>query len=338
MTPIFDRIIEHPSAWTSKELGGKERLIRRLTNEQVDAIELLLRQTAHLKPQQVTRADFDHPVVNELLTAVRKEILDGRGAVIVSGIAPDRFSEEQFQRIFWGFGTHLGIAAEQSANGDRLGHVQAAEGDQHGRGYRSLQELNMHSDSYEVIGLMCVRKALSGGMTGIVSSLAIHNEILKLRPELLPALYRGYYFAAGEAKFSSKPITDDMVPVFCNVDGKVSCSFEPTHMRDAAVMRHEPLPGDLDEALQVFGAIAKRDDLALRFQIEPGEMMLLNNFTNLHSRTEFKEAPGAKRLLFRLWLTIPDGRPCDPGMRIRAQTYERVYRERVARESAPTQA
>jgi hypothetical protein len=152
-------------------------------------------------------------------------------------------SDEGFERIYWGFGTHLGVGAVQSAAGDRLGYVQNREDDPVKRGYRSLRELHMHTDSYELVGLMSVRKAKSGGLSGMVSSLAIHNEMLRSRPDLLPPLYRGFRIASEEARFSSKAITDEAMPVFCCVAGKVSCMYEPSHMKNAA----ELVPGHADD-------------------------------------------------------------------------------------------
>ena len=221
MTPIHNEQVRHPSAWTRRELGGKAALQRPLTPAQLHAIDLLLARTRDRRPQEVTRADFDHPEINALLAQVRDTIMNGRGVLILTGVTPDRYTEEQFERIYWGFGTHLGNAAVQSAFGDRLGYVQNKEGDPVNRGYRSLQELHMHTDSYEVVGLMSVRKAKSGGLSGLASSLAIHNEFLRSRPDLLPALYRGYWYASDEARFSSKSVTDDHVPVFGSVDGKL---------------------------------------------------------------------------------------------------------------------
>ena len=329
MTPIHTELIDHPSAWTARALGGKDALVRPLAPAQLDAIDALLARTRHLPPQRVTRADFDDPVINKLLSELRETIMNGRGIVIVSGVTPERFSEEDFERIYWGFGTHLGIGAVQSAAGDKLGYVQNNENDEVKRGYRSLRELHMHTDSYELVGLMSVRRAKSGGLSGLVSSLAIHNEILKSRPDLLPPLYRGFRIASEEARFSSKAITDEAMPVFCAVDGRVSCMYEPSHMKNAAALLPDGMPDDLAEALDYVDTLANRDDLALRFLLEPGEMMLWHNYTNLHSRTAFEDFPHSRRLLLRLWLSVPDGRLVDPAFRIRAETYERIHREKT---------
>ena len=329
MTPIHEEEVRHPSAWTSRELRGRQALERALTDAELDAVDALLARTRQLRPQEVTRAQFDHPAVAALADEIRAVVMTGRGAIVLTGIGPERYSEEQFERIYWGLGTHLGRAAVQSAFGDRLGYVQNKEGDPVRRGYRSLQELNMHSDSYEVVGLMSVRKAKAGGQSGLVSSLAIHNEFLRNRPDLLPALYRGYWYSSDEARFSSKVITDDPVPVFSSVDGVLSCTYEPSHMRNAAQVRGEPLPKQLTEAIAYFDTLATREDLALWFTLEPGEIMLWHNWTCLHARTAFEDDPQSKRLLLRLWLTPTNGRPADPGFRIRSDTYERIYREAV---------
>lgn len=332
MTPIHDQPIDHPSAWTARSIGGKQSLLLQLTDPQLDAIDELLERTRHLQPQEVGRSEFDHPVVNELLRNVQDVIMNGRGIVVLSGVTTQRYTEEQFQRIYWGFGTHLGVGAVQSAAGDRLGYVQNRDDDPVKRGYRSLRELHMHTDSYEVVGLMSVRAAKSGGLSGVVSSLAIHNEILRSRPDLLAPLYRGFRIASEEARFSSKPITDDPMPVFCSVGDKVSCMYEPSHMKNAAELVPGGMPGDLAVALDYFDSVANRDDLALRFLLEPGEMMLWHNYTNLHSRTAFEDFPNSKRLLLRLWLTVTDGRPVDPAFRMRAQTYERIHREALEKQ------
>ena len=327
MADICRHIIDHPSAWTAASLGGKSAITRTLSAEQIAGIDELLTRTAHLAPQAVTRKDFDHPVVNELIAEIRQELMDGRGVTLISGLDASRLSPEQMERIYWGIGMHLGVPAVQSRNGDRLGRVQEEENDPVARGYRSSAELNMHTDAYEIVGLMCVRKAAKGGQSALVSSLALHNEIVRTRPEFLAPLYDGFYMAIPEAQFSDKPITDEKIPVFCYVDGKVSSIYSGRFMHDAARKMNVSLPEGLSDAHAYMASLAQRDDLALRFMLEPGEILLWHNFLNLHSRTEFENDAVDKRLLLRLWLNVPGGRPVVPQIYARGRTYDRLYQE-----------
>ena len=327
MPAILREAIDHPGAWTSAALGGKQALVLELEPAQLDAIDGLLARHRLLRPQEALRSDFDHPRINRLMDDVRGILLNGRGCVILRGITPQRYSEEQLERIYWGLGTHLGSAAVQSVHGDRLGRVESADEDPKQRGYRSLQELNMHSDSYEIVGLMSVRGAKSGGVSGLVSSLALHNEILRTRPDLLAPLYQGFWYASEEARFDAHPVSDTRVPVFSCADGLVSCHFEIGQLRAATRRLGMPFESAFEEAVELFRALSVREDLALSFELEPGEILLFHNFTHLHSRTAFENYPERKRLLLRLWLTPQWGRPCHPAMLTRARTYERLYRE-----------
>ena len=327
MTPVHTSYIDHPSAWMARDVGGKVGLTRDLEPAHIEAIESLLRRVRGIPFQRITRQDFDHPALNAWLAELREVIMNGRGIAVIRGIAAARYDLGDLERIYWGFGTHLGIAVEQSAKGDRLGYVENGADDGRQRGYRSLQELRMHTDSYEVVGLMGVRSAKSGGLSGMASSLAVHNEILRTRPELLVPLYRGYRYASGEAKFSSKAVTDEAIPIFSVTQGLVSCTYERLHIDAAAVTLGEPLPDDLVEAMNYFDQLAGRPDIAASFLLEPGEMLLFHNYTNLHSRTAFEDAPDRKRLLLRLWLDVPGGRPADPSLSVRADTYRRIYAE-----------
>jgi hypothetical protein len=334
MTPVFREIIRHPAAFTARSLPrGKEDLVRTLTDQELAGFDALLAKTRSKPIQAATRADFDEPGVNALLREVRDVIEIGRGAIILRGVTPERYSTEEMERIYWGVGTHLGVANVQSAAGDRLGYVEEDESNAVKRGYRSSGELHWHTDSPETIGLMCIRKAASGGLSGIVSTLAIHNEILRTRPDLLESLYEGYYYAIPELKFTDKPVTQEKIPVFSNYDGIVSCMIATSFMREAAKRRGESL-GALGEALDLFMQTADRDDIALRFMLEPGEMMLWNNYLFLHCRSEFENSPTQKRLLLRHWLDAFRPRQVAPAMHARIDAYKWAYREARARTPA----
>jgi hypothetical protein len=323
----YQNVIATPNAWTNRGIGGKAGLTYQLTRAQLAAFDELLAQTRHLKPRQVTRADFRHHEIDALTAWLSETIRHGRGVVLLSGLSRETHSEEDMERIYWGIGTHLGDAATQSALGDRLGHVRHVKDDPVARGYRGNQELTPHTDSHGVVGLMCLQRAESGGLSRMVSALAIHNEILNTRPELLEPLYEGYYYAVSEAAFSARPVTAGKIPVFCCVDGLVSCNYVRYFMERAAELRGETLPAKLTAALDYFDTLAKRDDIGVEFMLEPGEMLLWHNFQMLHARESYQDSPAHTRHLLRLWLQVANDRPVADAFRQRAEIYERVYRE-----------
>lgn len=320
MTDMQLSRIDHPSAWTSAEIGGKEGLMHRMGPEHVDALFALVERTRDKAPHEVTREEFSHPLIDALMKGVRYAIMEGAGAIILSGLDMERTSLDEYQRIYWGLGTHLGVGAVQSYRGDRIGYVQKEKDNPTGRGYLMDVELRSHTDFHEILSLASYRKSASGGESGIVSSLAIHNAILETRPELLGPLYEGFHHAStGEA------VSNDKVPIFCRVDGKVSCYYHNLFMVNAAKQMGVSIPEDLKEALDYFNAQAARPDIRADFMLEPGEMIFWHNFTALHSRAAFDDTEDQKRLLLRLWLNVASGRPMAPSFTARARYMDEMH-------------
>ena len=138
-----------------------------------------------------------------------------------------------------------------------------------------------------MVGLLCVRKARSGGVSRIVSAAQIHNEILRRRPDLIDLFYADWYHsrqgdeAPGEQRAYAKPI-------FGFRDGYFSGIFSPNYVRAAQKYPEVPaMSSEQEEALALFNALT--DELALDMTFEPGDIQLLNNHLIYHSRTDFED-------------------------------------------------
>lgn len=314
MTAVHNQRIDHPSAWTSAQIGGREGLTHRLGAEQLEAFDAALQQVRDKAPYDVRRSDFATPEIEDLMRAVRYEIMEGKGAIILSGIDFARYSLDDFQKLYWAFGTYLGEAAPQSYRRDRIGIVQKEEDNPTGRGYLMDTELRPHTDFHEVLSLACVRKAETGGESGAVSSLAIHNALLEQAPELLAPLYEGFFHESANGEVSATK-----VPVFGCIDGKVSCYYHMPFVHKAAKAMGVELPEDLQKAVQRMNALALDPELRADFMLQPGEMLFWHNFTALHSREAFNDTAENKRMLLRLWINVADGRPLPPEFHERAK-------------------
>ena len=304
--------VEHASAWRSADFSDTGSLSIRLESRHKKALERALSGVRGVATADITRANFQLHDIEDDVARIREEVLSGRGLILVKGFPVDHYDADDMARMFFGLGTHIGNAVSQSRMGDRIGHVVDASRDPNERGYRSSRELSLHTDSNDVVMMLCLRAAATGGMNRFTSSIAIYNELARTAPQLLPALFEGFpYHWRGEQPEGEPPITDYRVPVFSRRNGVVSCVFLRDFINMASEEREQPLSEIQQEALARFEQIANHRDNVLNVQLRSGDAFLINNFTVLHSRTAFEDAapPAPGRHLIRLWLASPGARP-----------------------------
>ena len=264
--------------------------------------------------ESVRPADAPLGPLEAVVDELRAELVDGRGFSLLRGFPVDRVSLAELEIIFWGIGLRLGRPVSQSVMGDRLGHVvDVTAEDPHARAYRNPNELTPHTDPADLLSFLCIRSARSGGVSHFVSSLTIHEEIRRERPDLLEILYRGFrYHRLGEEGPDDPPITPHRLPVFSQRDGLISCRYVRQYIEVAA--DEDPdieITPDEREALEYLEAQAARPELRIEFTLAAGEAIFANNFTVMHARTAFEDHsdPAQKRHLLRLWLATDPARP-----------------------------
>ena len=311
--------IVHPSAWKAGDFSAKADITVSLTRDDLRALDSALQSVRGKQPELVEKGEFHLGSMTERVETLRHEILHGRGIAVLRGLPVRRYSPAEMQHIVWGLGLHLGVAVSQSQHGDRIGHVVDVSAENPGeRGYRSRKELGLHTDSDNIVMMTCLNQAKSGGVNRFASAPAIYNAMLATKPHLLAPLFKGFrYHWRGEQPVGEPPITDYRVPVLSEVDGALSCVFLREFIDMAADDLGEPLSPLGKEALDYFQSLAFSEDLCLHLRLEPGEAFLVNNFTVLHSRSEFEDfdQPDKRRYLLRLWLKVDGARPLVDGVR-----------------------
>jgi hypothetical protein len=315
MTEMFSEIIDHPSAWKACDFSGPDDVSFDMDERHVDALRsVVARAKASGRGlQELTRDETAMPEIEKDLLDLRHELMEGRGLLLVRGWPIGEMSDEELALAYWAMGTYFGRGVSQSPMGDRLGYVTdvSKPGTQE-RGYRSAKELNLHTDSDDIVGLLCIRQAQSGGQSRLASSIAIYNEIAATRPDLLKPLFEGYiYHWFGEQPPDQGVVTSYPVPIFGRKDGYLSCIFLREFIQMAVEETGVALTDEQAEALTLFGDIAEREDIQFRFHLEPGWASFINNYTTLHSRTAFVdwEDLEKRRMLLRLWLKAEPARP-----------------------------
>ena len=307
------------AAWRGADLAGTEGWSHRLGTAEIEELVAALRgaRARGLATTDVTRADFPLPSLAPRLRALVEEARTGRGLFLLTGLPAERFDEADREAVFWGIGTHLGRPVSQNSHGELLGRV-ADEGRTYGsantRGYQTRARLDFHTDRCDLVGLLCQRRAKEGGLSSVVSTMAVHDEVRRTRPDLLPILHRGFHYAEREAADNPEGVSARPIPVFSEYRGVLSCRFIRNPIETGAKRRGVPLSGPEQEALELMSALCAREDMRLDMMLEPGDMQFCNNYTTAHARTEFEDwpEPGRRRLMLRLWLSFDERRPLAP--------------------------
>lgn len=257
--------------------------------------------------------EFRIPEFSSALNEIKAELTDGRGFALIRGLPKARMTNYQMAIAFWGVGNHIGFPKSQNKQGHLLGHVKDLGGDYSKvRGYLTQAAMGFHSDSADILSLGCIHPAKSGGQHRICSSVALYNQMLEKRPDLVEALtFRFYKIRKGEIPSGEKNPWIRQ-PIFSVTDGYFSARGPGSHLEKAQKLPGVPSLTELQkEALDYFKLLAPK--LAIDINFEPGDISFVYNHVTLHARTDFEDWPEdeRKRHLLRLWLST-DCRPIHP--------------------------
>ncbi|AWM77718.1 TauD/TfdA family dioxygenase [Phenylobacterium parvum] len=296
-------------AWLGRDMARREDWRRVLTGSEVQEL-VAARATARVRTvdrADWTKADFPLPSLAEEVRGWLEDLDQGRGFLLLRGLPVGELGHEAAADIYWGLGLHMGRAISQNTDGDLLGHVRDTGADPNAYGvrlYKTRAEQDFHTDGADIIGLLCLQGAKSGGVSRIASSAAIFNRLLEERPDLVPALFSTFPF---DTQGQHRPGTPAwFVRPLCRlVEGRLNLFFIPWYIGES--QRHEDAPrlsAEQQAVLSFIEATANDPDHYLDMDFQPGDIQLLKNASILHKRTAYEDwdDPVRKRHLLRLWL------------------------------------
>ena len=300
-------------AWLGSDMARREDWRRVLTMQEVRELEAA-RTTARRRSEdrtQWSREDFPLPGLASQIRSWLRDLDVGQGFLLLRGLPVADLGDEAAADIYWGLGLHLGRAVSQNTDGDLLGHVRDTGADPAAYGvrlYKTRAEQDFHTDGADLIGLLCLRAAKSGGVSRIASSAAIYNRLLAERPDLVPVLFEAFPF---DTQGQHRPGTPAWFarPICRLIDGRLNLFFIPWYIRES--QQHEDAPRLSAEQQAVLGFIetaANDPDHYLDMDFQPGDIQFLKNASILHKRTAYEDwdSPDRKRHLLRLWLVQED--------------------------------
>lgn len=309
--PVID-----PADWTGADLEASDDWKYVLTETDVAEIEAALAgiEARDIEIKDITIADFPLPTLDAKLAAIKQQLVDGRGLAMIEGMPVEKWDVKQAAIAYWGICLRIGEQVSQNYKGHLLGHVYDIIGSDRSqnsstRAYHSSAELAFHSDSCDVVVLLCLKQAMTGGGNRLASTVAIYNEMLRRRPDLVAELCKPWY---RDRRNEIPPGKDPWfeLPVFHFKDGYLSIGWQNFYIRSA--QRFEELPRFTErqlEALDMMDSLG--DELSISLTTKPGDILFLHNHVTVHARTEYEDWPEEERMrhLLRFWLAIPDGRP-----------------------------
>lgn len=247
------------------------------------------------------------PTLTPVLEHWRHVLQAGRGVLLVRGIPVEQLTEQQTRELFQLIGRHLGEPVSQNREGDLLTDIRDVGNDPNDpdvRLYTTAAEQDFHTDGADLIGLLCLQTARSGGLNRVVSSVTVYEEVARARPDLAPLLLQDWHFFL-HTQPDGTPLTFPM-PIVRRDGGRTASFFIPWYIRRAQGLPGVPdLTPEQEEVLRLYEATANRPDLYLDMDFRPGDMQWIRNAVVLHKRTAYTDwpEPHRRRHLLRLWLT-----------------------------------
>ena len=309
-----------PAAWRGPEIDAKRDWLHEFTRAELAELDAAVR--THIAEGRemgdISSATFRLPTLAGKLAHLLDRVLHGCGFALLRGFPVERYSTAEAAIAYLGIGAHLGSFRSQNAKGHLLGHVCDLGLDiktPTTRYYQTNRELEYHTDSCDIVGLLCLKTSKSGGESRLVSSVTLHDEMLRRRPELWRQLFNPFPTdRRGEVPTGMLPWFE--LPVFNWHAGELSTIYAGQYVRSAQANfpQARRLTALEHEALDYLDALANDPELNLTMEFRPGDMQFVHNHQILHSRTDFEDWPelDKRRHLLRLWLAPRNARELPP--------------------------
>ncbi|WP_395943723.1 TauD/TfdA family dioxygenase [Brevundimonas sp.] len=309
------------AAWRGDTLSKSQDWVYMLSPEQLVELEALGQRFVEEDPDLRFVQAEDYPLVAcaEAVEEWGRDVDRGRGFVLVRGLRTDLYSDALSAAIYYILGLHMGDPIRLNELGDLMDSVYATStktmDDPTALSSKVRDKLVFHSDSSDIVSLMCLRPAKSGGASCLVSGAEIYNEILRRRPDLAPLLLEPFHWD-WKRQDHEAPANSYTSPVVSLAQGVFSMYAGSLYILTAQEYPDVPrITPEQIEVLQLFDEITYEPGMAIEMDFRPGDIQWLSNYAALHSRTEFQDhpEPQRRRHLLRLWLSRNAGRPVVPG-------------------------
>jgi hypothetical protein len=304
------QILEIGSEWHARDVADESAWTEAFDEAEQEELDAAVRKALEKSADvmEIAKNDFSLPTLQVRLEKIERDLIDGRGFVRLRGVDRRRYSREEMEMIYWGIGMHLGAPWPQNQYGHVLGDVtdQGVDpADPTSRGNEIGQiAFPYHSDGSDLVGLLCLQKSKSGGISTVANALSIHNDLVREAPDLAAALYepQPFDFRGAEPKGAKRWYE---VPVFTNWNDRLFVRYIRPYILASQRFEDAPRIGEKAErAMQRVDEMTQDENYNVFMDLQPGDMQFINNYHVLHARTAYEDdrEAGLIRHLKRLWL------------------------------------
>ncbi|NKB61876.1 MAG: hypothetical protein GKR95_06975 [Gammaproteobacteria bacterium] len=334
-SPCEPLVLGGVASWKGADLKNSNEWTHHWSEEMLAALDsaLSVAQGHGLVWYELNRRNFCLASIEDELKIIADQLENGRGIIRLRGLPIELYNRDQLKMIYYGLGNWIGTPVFQNARGELLGEI-CDEGPDVGlkRGQlisengdsfysarsraQSTQPLRWHTDRTDVVGLLCLGQPASGGESRLVSSVAVQDEMIRRHPDLAALLYEELERSHLGEELGGENLTYS-IPVWGVQNGKFASHYSRTYVEAAQLIPGiKKLSEKKWQALDMLAQIS--DELCLEMSLIPGDIQLINNHIIYHSRNSFRDDPTSdkRRLLYRLWLSMPNSRQLPKGYEV----------------------
>ncbi|HEY4459005.1 MAG TPA: TauD/TfdA family dioxygenase [Pseudonocardiaceae bacterium] len=238
-----------------------------------------------------------------LFERIRAELVTGRGVALLRALPVERLTDEQAEALAVEVAGRIGEVVSQG--GGLVRHVRDIGVDPNAstsKSYMHSAQLSFHADPTDVVGLLCLRPAKSGGRSAVLNTVAIHDEIARTRPDLVDLLYEPWWHDQRDGGFAQRPLysRDDT--------GRLCAAWGLDYLRSAQRGTDVPaFTAAQSELVDLLEALTHDPRFAFTMDLRAGDFQFLNNHLTMHNRTAYVDhpEPERRRHLIRVWMNTP---------------------------------
>lgn len=235
-------------------------------------------------------------------------LVHGPGFLVARGFPVHALTPEQTEVAYLALGGLIGSLVGQDRNGSLTTHIrdERLSPGPGVRRYQTTQSQAFHSDASDVVSLLCLRPAKSGGLSRIISAHTVYNEMLRQDRDLTALLFEPLPWSRHTEQRPGESPYFELAPI-AFVRGTPRISIIPWFIRQSQAHPTAPrLTAEQLAALDLMEGVMSATELQVVMDFHPGDIQFLNNTTILHARDAYEDHndPALRRHLIRLWLTL----------------------------------